>query len=116
MSLTSQLPALQVVVPLLTAPLVVLLRGPGLAWAAATAASVMSFAIAIALTAEVLASGTISYDMSGWPGPYGITLRFDQGLRPDWVPDSIRINGVPVTDLILGRLGPTVSARPDQVC
>ena len=75
MSLTSQLPALQVVVPLLTAPLVVLLRGPGLAWAAATAASVMSFAIAIALTAEVLSSGTISYDMSGWPGPYGIVLR-----------------------------------------
>jgi multicomponent Na+:H+ antiporter subunit D len=74
-SLNSQLPALQVVVPLLTAPLVVLLRGPGLAWAAATAASLMSFAIAIALTAEVLSSGTISYDMGGWPGPYGIVLR-----------------------------------------
>lgn len=75
MSLTAQLPALQVVVPLLTAPLVVLLRGPGLAWAAATAASLMSFAIAIALTAEVLSNGTISYDMSGWPAPYGIVIR-----------------------------------------
>ena len=74
MSLASQLPALKVVVPLLTAPLVVLLRGPGLAWAAAAAASVMSFAIAVALTGEVLTGGTISYDMGGWPGPYGIVI------------------------------------------
>ncbi len=74
MSLTSQLPALQVVVPLLTAPLVILLRAPGLSWAAATAASVMSFAIAVALTAEVLTGGSISYDMGGWPGPYGIVI------------------------------------------
>ena len=48
------LPALQVVVPLLTAPLVVLLRSPGLAWAAATAASVMSFIISVALVGQDL--------------------------------------------------------------
>ena len=42
MSLSAQLPALQIVVPLLTAPLVVLLRAPNLAWAAATAASILS--------------------------------------------------------------------------
>ena len=74
MSLTLQLPALQVVVPLLTAPLVVLLRGRGLAWAAATAASIMAFAIAVALSTEVIANGGIQYEMSGWPGPYGIVV------------------------------------------
>ena len=74
MSLTAQLPALQVVVPMLTAPLVILLRAPGLSWAAATAASVMSFAIAVALTAQVMTGGTVSYDMGGWPGPYGIVI------------------------------------------
>ena len=68
------LPALQVVVPLLTAPLVVLLRSPGLAWAAATAASVMSFIISVALVGQVQAAGTISYMMGSWPAPYGIAL------------------------------------------
>ena len=77
MSLTTQLPALQVVVPLLTAPLVVLLRRPGLAWAAATAASLMAFAIAIVLTSEVLVNGNIHYEMGGWPGPFGIVIDID---------------------------------------
>ncbi|MCR9106420.1 MAG: monovalent cation/H+ antiporter subunit D family protein [Gammaproteobacteria bacterium] len=77
MSLATQLPALQVAVPLLTAPLLVLLRGPGLAWAAACAASVMAFVIAISLTASVMTTGAISYAMGGWPGPYGIVLEID---------------------------------------
>ena len=77
MSLSAQLPALQIVVPLLTAPLVVLLRGPGLAWAAATAASVMAFAIAVALTATILDGGAVQYEMGGWPGPMGIVLDID---------------------------------------
>jgi len=76
-SLGAQLPALQIVVPLLTAPLVVLLRGPGLAWAAATAASVMAFAIAVALTATILGTGAVQYEMGGWPGPFGIVLDID---------------------------------------
>lgn len=77
MSIASQLPALQIVVPLLVAPLTVLLRGSGLAWAAATAASAMAFAIAVALTLTALDGATISYDMGGWPAPYGIELRLD---------------------------------------
>jgi len=68
------LPALQVVVPLLTAPMVVLLRVPGLAWAAATAASVMAFAIAVALHSLVQQSGSVTYMMGSWPAPFGIEL------------------------------------------
>lgn len=49
------LPALQVIVPMLSAPLALLLRPRGLAWAAAVAASLFSFAIAIMLTIGVLA-------------------------------------------------------------
>ena len=71
------LPALQVVVPMLVAPLVILLKPRGLAWAASTAASVLAFAIAIELTRMVLASGPISYAMGSWPAPYGIELRVD---------------------------------------
>ncbi len=77
MSLASQLPALQIVVPLLTAPVLVLLRGANLAWAAATAASVMAFAIAVAITLDVQAAGYLTYDMGAWPAPFGIELRID---------------------------------------
>lgn len=77
MNLTAQLPALQVVVPLLTAPLAALLRTPALAWAAATAASITAFGVAVQL-AQLAATGrTLRYDMGGWPAPYGIELAVD---------------------------------------
>ena len=75
MSLTDHLPALQVVVPMLSAPLVALMRVPGLSWATATATSVMAFVIAVSLTDTVLQSGTVVYLMGSWPAPYGIELR-----------------------------------------
>ena len=75
--LSHHLPALQVVVPMLSAPLVMLLRPRGLAWAAATAASLTAFAIAIALTIGVLDGHDFSYNMGSWPAPYGIELRVD---------------------------------------
>ncbi len=75
--LEAQLPALQVVVPMLTAAFVLLLAPRGLAWAAATAASLMSFAIALELTGMVAGGGTITYQMGSWPAPYGIALEID---------------------------------------
>ncbi len=71
------LPALQVVVPMLVAPLVILLRQRGLAWAACTAASVLAFATAVSMTQTVLATGPLTYLMGSWPAPYGIELRVD---------------------------------------
>ena len=71
------LPALQVVVPMLIAPLVMLLRPRGLAWAAATAASLMAFLIAIELTAGVLGGHEYRYAVGNWPAPYGIELAVD---------------------------------------
>ena len=72
------LPALQVMVPMLSAPLVMLLRPAGLARAAATAASLLAFAIAVAMTAGVLDGGTYGYRMGSWPPPYGIELAVDR--------------------------------------
>ena len=77
MNLVAQLPALQVAVPLLVAPLAILLRARGLAWAAATAASTAAFAIAVALTSSVLDGASVSYEMGSWPAPYGIQLQLD---------------------------------------
>jgi multicomponent Na+:H+ antiporter subunit D len=77
-ALDTHWPVLQVVVPMLMAPLVVLLRPRGLAWAATTATSLMSLAIAIALVTGVLSGATYRYALGGWEAPYGIELRVDE--------------------------------------
>ena len=77
MSITPHLPALQVAVPLLSAPLIVLLRPQGLAWAAAVAASLMTLAVAIALLIGVQSGVDFSYAMGSWAAPYGIELDVD---------------------------------------
>lgn len=76
-ALGAHLPALQVVVPLLAAPLVALLRERSLAWAAATATSLCAFALAVSLAAAVRADGPLSYAVGSWPAPYGIELVVD---------------------------------------
>lgn len=75
MTLSDHLPALQVVVPMLAAPLVALMPVRGLPWATACATSLMTFVIALSLTDTVLDSGSIIYLMGSWPAPYGIELR-----------------------------------------
>ena len=77
MNLESHLPALQVVVPLLSVPIVMLLKPRGFAWAATTAASAVALAIAISMTSAVLSGAEIRYLMGSWAAPYGIELRVD---------------------------------------
>lgn len=73
----AHLPALEVVVPLAAAPVAVLLRRAGPAWAVATAAFTFSFVAALLLAAEVAANGPISYHFGSWPPPWGIEYRVD---------------------------------------
>ncbi len=75
--LSQHLPALQVVVPMLSAPVIMLLHPRGLAWAAATAVSLFAFAIAVMLTLGVLDGQDYRYFMGSWPAPYGIELGVD---------------------------------------
>lgn len=76
-TLASHLPALQVVVPLMAAPLCVLLRRGRLAWLVALIASLAVFATAIALLGRVQAEGSISYLLGSWAAPWGIEYRVD---------------------------------------
>ena len=76
-ALQTHLPALQVIVPMLSAPLVMLLRERQLSWMLATAASLCAFAISIALTRQILAVSESSYLMGSWPAPFGIELNID---------------------------------------
>jgi len=76
-TINEHLPALQVVVPMLSAAVVMLLRPRGLAWAAATVASTCAFAIAVAITLNVLEVDQQGYLMGSWAAPYGIELVVD---------------------------------------
>ncbi len=73
----SNLPALQVVLPLVAAPLCVLLRRGGLAWMVTWSATWATAAISIAILLKVLDAGTISYTFGGWEPPWGIEYRVD---------------------------------------
>ena len=71
------LPALVIVVPLIAAPLCLLLRRPGLAWAWTLLVTWTVFGMSVLLLRDVLAGGTVSYHMGGWPPPWGIEYRID---------------------------------------
>ena len=76
-ALSAQLPALQVVIPLVGAILSAFIRRGALAWAWATLVTLTTPAIAFALLAQVWTSGPISYHMGGWRPPIGIEYRID---------------------------------------
>lgn len=75
--LEQHLPVLVVLLPLMTAPLLILLRDRTLAWIAATAASLCAFGISILLTRAVMQGAVFEYALGSWAAPYGITLIVD---------------------------------------
>lgn len=75
--LLSNLPALQVVLPLLAAPICFLLRKPSMAWILSFAVSLFSFAVSIVVFGQVSGGTVISYAMGGWKPPWGIEYRID---------------------------------------
>ena len=77
-ALLAGLPALQIVLPLLAAPVCFLLRKHGMAWLVAFAVSLVAFAVSIALFAQTSEGGILSYAMGGWPPPWGIEYRIDR--------------------------------------
>lgn len=76
-AIADNLPVLQVVLPLLMAPVCVLLHRGRLSWLVALASSWAAFAIAVKLLLQVFSSGSISYDLGGWAPPWGIEYHVD---------------------------------------
>jgi len=72
-----QLPAIQIVLPLLAAPLCVLLRRriPLLGFALLVAWT--NFGVSVALLRQVLVEGPIRYALGGWAPPWGIEYHVD---------------------------------------
>jgi multicomponent Na+:H+ antiporter subunit D len=76
-ALAGQLPALQVVAPLVAAPVCVLLYEPRRVWWLAFLVSVTSLAVALGLLGVVIGAGTVVYALGGWVAPWGIEFRID---------------------------------------
>lgn len=77
LTLREQLPVLQIVVPFLTAPLIVLVGRREAAWWLSLLACLASLTISYMLLLEVRDGGFISYQIGGWAPPLGIEYRID---------------------------------------
>jgi len=66
-----------VVLPLLAAPLCVVVDRVQPAWLISLTAAWLSFAAAVMLLIEVQSNGTVSYHLGGWAPPWGIEYRVD---------------------------------------
>ncbi|MFT5707923.1 MAG: multicomponent Na+:H+ antiporter subunit D [Oceanospirillaceae bacterium] len=73
----SQLPVLQVILPLMAAPLCLMLRRSQLVWCFCLLVSFLSLLISLLLVQQVIAVGAISYEFGGWEVPWGIEYRID---------------------------------------
>ena len=77
MTLSDHLPILQILVPFVSAPLIVLIGSRRLTWSLAFIASAVSFVISILLLMQVIDGSVISYQIGGWAPPLGIEYRVD---------------------------------------
>jgi len=69
---------LQVVLPLMAAPICLVIRRTQLVWLFTLLVSGLAFLISALLLQQVMTSGTISYEIGGWQPPWGIEYRIDQ--------------------------------------
>lgn len=72
------LPILQVIVPLMAAPLCLFLKQPKLVWLFSVVATGLTFLISVLLLQQVITTGPIIYELGGWPAPWGIEYRIDE--------------------------------------
>ncbi len=75
--LQTHLPVLQVVVPLLCAPLCVLFRNGPVSWAWTLIVTGACFLTSLALLTQTLDGAVLVYELGNWPPPWGIEYRID---------------------------------------
>ena len=73
----ANLPALQVVIPLLAAPVCAFMPTKKVAWLLTLVVSLLCLIISLNLAYQVFYGSPISYYMGGWKPPFGIEYRID---------------------------------------
>ncbi len=74
----AHLPILQVIIPLMAAPICLMLKRTQLVWLFSLLTSGLAFAVSVLLLQQVMTSGLISYELGGWQAPWGIEYRIDK--------------------------------------
>ncbi|QFG24603.1 monovalent cation/H+ antiporter subunit D family protein [Actinomadura sp. WMMB 499] len=106
--MTGHLPALQVVFPLLCAPLCVLLRSRTVAWLLFLAAAAVSLVCASVMAGQVADGDVLRYAMGGWKPPAGIEYVIDRAN----VPILILVSAIGVAVAVYAR--PSVAAEVEK--
>ncbi|MFN0262843.1 monovalent cation/H+ antiporter subunit D family protein [Tepidamorphus sp. 3E244] len=75
--IAEHLPVLVVLVPLFGALITALTQRGSLAWGLTMLSSLLLMAAAIGLLGRVMTEGVVSYQLGGWPPPWGIEYRID---------------------------------------
>lgn len=73
----SHFPILQVILPLMAAPICLMLRQSKLVWFFSCVVSVLALLISFQLLYQVQTGGVIIYQLGGWQAPVGIEYRID---------------------------------------
>lgn len=73
----NQWPAIQVLLPMIAAPLCALITRSRGAWLLATAVTWGALMVAIIINVQVLDETALSYHLGGWAPPWGIALQID---------------------------------------
>ena len=76
-AIENNLPALQVVIPLLLSPIVALITKPLISWIISLIGSLLCFISSIILFFKFISYGQINYFMGNWPAPWGIEYVID---------------------------------------
>ena len=109
--IATHLPALQVVVPLVAAPVCVLLRWSRISWMVAMAASLFAVAGAWSLLQRVLSTGPASYFLGSWAAPWGIEYRVDETNA--WV--MLVVSVVSAVSLLFARRSVEKEIETDRI-
>ena len=75
------LPVLQIVVPLMAAPLAVLIKARRRVLIFTVAICWLTFAFASRLLYLVLEQGPVTYELGGWPAPMGSSTAWMRSVR-----------------------------------
>lgn len=76
--IAQHLPILQIILPLMAAPVCMVIRHPHVVWIWATLIAFLCLPISIALLMQVMVDGVIVYELGGWAAPWGIEYRVDK--------------------------------------
>ncbi|MBT5515359.1 MAG: monovalent cation/H+ antiporter subunit D family protein [Rhodospirillaceae bacterium] len=75
--IAQHMPIIQIILPLMAAPVCLIIRHPHVVWIWAVAISLLCLPISVSLLMQVMDTGTIVYELGGWAAPWGIEYRID---------------------------------------